>query len=61
MEVVVTRVAGLDVHKDTVMAAVRVPGEGGRARADGAGVTRRSGVIWRRCGTGWSSRRCRWW
>jgi transposase len=30
MDVVVTRVAGLDVHKDTVMAAVRAPGVGGR-------------------------------
>jgi transposase len=31
MDVVVDRVAGLDVHKDTVMAAVRVPGsKGGR-------------------------------
>jgi hypothetical protein len=31
MDVVVARVAGLDVHKDTVMAAVRVPGaKGGR-------------------------------
>jgi hypothetical protein len=31
MEVVVDRVAGLDVHKDTVIAAVRVPGpRGGR-------------------------------
>lgn len=29
MEVVVARVAGLDVHKDTVMAAVRVPGKSG--------------------------------
>ena len=29
MEVVVDRVAGLDVHKDTVMAAVRVPGPRG--------------------------------
>ena len=38
MEVVVTRVAGLDVHKDTVMAAVRVPGEGGRRVPDGARV-----------------------
>ena len=33
MEVIVDRVAGLDVHKDTVMAAVRVPdGRGGRAQ-----------------------------
>lgn len=30
MEVIVERVAGLDVHKETVMAAVRVPDEGGR-------------------------------
>jgi transposase len=29
MEVVVDRCAGLDVHKDTVMACVRVPGSGG--------------------------------
>src|SRR5437868_3658976 len=33
MEVVVARVAGLDVHQDTVMAAVRVPDEkGGRSQ-----------------------------
>jgi hypothetical protein len=32
MEVIVERVAGLDVHKETVMAAVRVPDEGGVAR-----------------------------
>jgi len=30
MDQVVERVAGLDVHKDTVVATVRVPGEGGR-------------------------------
>jgi transposase len=30
MEVIVERVAGLDVHKETVMAAVRVPDERGR-------------------------------
>lgn len=30
MEVIVERVAGLDVHKETVMAAVRVPGGRGR-------------------------------
>ena len=29
MEVLVERVAGLDVHKETVMAAVRVPAQGG--------------------------------
>jgi transposase len=32
MDVVVDRCAGLDVHKDTVMAAVRVPGEGSERR-----------------------------
>ena len=33
MQVIVDRVAGLDVHKDTVMAAVRVPdGCGGRSQ-----------------------------
>lgn len=32
MEIIVARCAGLDVHKDTVMAAVRIPGEGGRRR-----------------------------
>jgi transposase len=32
MDVIVARCAGLDVHKDTVMAAVRTPGEGGRRR-----------------------------
>ncbi len=30
MEVVVARVAGLDVHKDTVMAGVRIPGDKGK-------------------------------
>jgi transposase len=30
VEVIVERVAGLDVHKETVMAAVRVPDERGR-------------------------------
>lgn len=30
MERIVERVGGLDVHKDTVVATVRVPGEGGR-------------------------------
>jgi transposase len=29
MEIVVARCAGLDVHKDTVMACVRTPGPGG--------------------------------
>ena len=32
MEVTVERVAGLDVHKETVMAAVRVPGGRGRSQ-----------------------------
>ena len=32
MEVTVERVAGLDVHKETVMAAVRTPGEQGRVQ-----------------------------
>jgi transposase len=32
MEVIVERVAGLDVHKETVMAAVRTPGEKGRVQ-----------------------------
>ena len=32
MEVVVARIAGLDVHKETVMAVVRVPGEAGKRR-----------------------------
>jgi hypothetical protein len=31
MDRVVERVAGLDVHRDTVVACVRVPGQGGRA------------------------------
>ena len=30
--IIVERVAGLDVHKETVMAAVRAPGERGRAQ-----------------------------
>jgi transposase len=32
VEVIVERVAGLDVHKETVMAAVRAPGEKGRVQ-----------------------------
>jgi len=32
MDVIVDRVAGLDVHKKTVMAAVRTPGPGGSTR-----------------------------
>ena len=32
MEVVITRCAGLDVHKATVVATVRVPGDEGRRR-----------------------------
>lgn len=32
MEIVITRCAGLDVHKETVMATVRVPDEDGRRR-----------------------------
>ena len=32
MEVVVARIAGLDVHKETVMACVRAPGEDGKRR-----------------------------
>jgi transposase len=32
MEVVVARIAGLDVHKETVMACVRVPGDNGKRR-----------------------------
>jgi transposase len=34
MDVLVARCAGLDVHKDTVMAAVRTPGEGGERREE---------------------------
>jgi len=30
MDVIVDRVAGLDVHQKTVMAAVRTPGKNGR-------------------------------
>lgn len=33
MDTLVERVAGLDVHKDTVVACVRVPGPGGRREA----------------------------
>ncbi len=47
MDVLIDRVAGLDVHRDTVVAAVRVPGRGGGRRGDvrtfsttGAGLTR---------------------
>ncbi|MDQ4092314.1 MAG: transposase [Actinomycetota bacterium] len=32
MEIIVARCAGLDVHKKTVMACVRTPGQGGRRR-----------------------------
>ncbi len=32
MDVLVDRCAGLDVHKDTVVAAVRTPGEGSERR-----------------------------
>ena len=32
MEIVITRCAGLDVHKATVVATVRVPDDGGRRR-----------------------------
>lgn len=34
MEVIVARAAGLDVHKDTVTACVRVPGTGGGRRQE---------------------------
>jgi transposase len=34
MDVLVARCAGLDVHKDTVMAAVRSPGDGGERREE---------------------------
>ena len=44
MEVIVTRCAGLDVHKDTVMACVRVPGAGRPAAQDGARVPDVHGV-----------------
>jgi transposase len=43
IKVVVTRVAGLDVHKDTVMAAVRRPGEGGRRQQ----TVREYSTFWR--------------
>ena len=32
MDIVITRCAGLDVHKATVVATVRAPGDGGRRR-----------------------------
>ena len=38
MEVIVARIAGLDVHKETVMACVRVPGRGGQTPTGGPGV-----------------------
>lgn len=43
MEVVVERCAGLDVHKDTVMASIRVPGDDGARQevARGFGTTTR--------------------
>jgi transposase len=34
MDVLVERVAGLDVHKDTVVACVRTPGKGGRRNSE---------------------------
>jgi transposase len=34
MDIVVERCAGLDVHKDTVVACVRSPGEGRRRREE---------------------------
>jgi transposase len=34
MEVIVERCAALDVHKDTIMAAVRLPGEKGKRRTE---------------------------
>ncbi|MHB8328196.1 MAG: IS110 family RNA-guided transposase [Acidimicrobiales bacterium] len=34
MEVIVERCAALDVHKDTIMAAVRLPGEKGKRRSE---------------------------
>ena len=34
MERLVERCAGLDVHKDSVVACVRVPGEGGERRQE---------------------------
>ena len=37
MDVIVERCAGVDVHKKTVMAAVRTPGTAGKRRG-GAGV-----------------------
>ncbi|WP_239406237.1 IS110 family transposase, partial [Frankia sp. Cj3] len=47
MDVLIDRVAGLDVHRDTVVAAVRAPGRGGARRSEvrtfattGAGLTR---------------------
>ena len=41
MDVVVERCAGLDVHKDTVVAAVRTPGPGGERQV----VTRTFGTV----------------
>ena len=34
MEVTVERCAALDVHKDTIMVAVRLPGDKGKRRTD---------------------------
>ena len=34
METITERVAGLDVHKDTVVACVHVPGAGGRRESN---------------------------
>ncbi|MFZ0666252.1 MAG: IS110 family transposase [Acidimicrobiales bacterium] len=45
MEVIVERVAGLDVHKETVMAAVRAPGEKGRAQMVKEFTTFNAGLV----------------
>ncbi|WP_240724232.1 hypothetical protein [Frankia sp. B2] len=52
MDVVIDRVAGLDVRRDTVVAAVRVGGRGGGRRGEvrtfattGAGLTRLAGWL----------------
>jgi hypothetical protein len=58
MEVLHDRVAGLDVHKATVMACVRHRGVVALAGARPASSTR-SWVIWNACGTGWPAKGCR--
>jgi len=57
MDVVVARCAGLDVHKDTVVACVRTPGSGRAAGRAGPHVLGPPPPSCWGCGIGWSPRR----